>query len=116
MSRDGSASWRGGTGAGRNAVCSVGARGPVRCRPGTQGVGRCQVAQEMHLEAAESARVCVESDWACIRGRAPTRGAPTGQAAWIAHVVTDKLDVRAAAASLSPEPAEQGPVGRLPVS
>ena len=38
------------------------------------------------------------------------------RASLIAHVVTGKLDVRAAAASLSPEPAEQEPVGRSPVS
>ena len=30
MSRGGAASWKGGTGTGRNAVCSVGARGPAR--------------------------------------------------------------------------------------
>ena len=34
------------------------------------------------------------------------------RASLIAHVVTGKLDVRAAAAALSPEPAEQEPVGR----
>lgn len=38
------------------------------------------------------------------------------RASLIAHVVTGKVDVRAAAASLSPEPAEQEPVGRSPVS
>ena len=38
------------------------------------------------------------------------------RASLIAHVVTGKLDVRAAAASLSPEPAKQEPVGRSPVS
>ena len=38
------------------------------------------------------------------------------RASLIAHVVTGKVDVRAAAASLSPEPAEQESVGRSPVS
>ena len=38
------------------------------------------------------------------------------RASLIAHVVTGKLDVRAAAASLSPETAKQEPVGRSPVS
>ncbi|MXX27761.1 MAG: hypothetical protein F4Z82_20230 [Caldilineaceae bacterium SB0668_bin_21] len=84
MGRDGAASWKGGTGAGRNAVCSTETSRLARCRPGAQVVGRYQVAREMHQETAENAWVRA--------GEHPYRAGSL-----IAHVVTGELEVRAAA-------------------
>ncbi len=69
-----------------------------------------QLAIVAHLEKATA-----DIDAAIDNARRQVEFMTEYRASLIAHVVTGKLDVRAAAASLSPETAKQEPVGRSPV-
>ena len=71
---------------------------------------------EQHAIAAHLDKATAVIDAAIDNARRQVEFMTEYRASLIAHVVTGKLDVRAAAASLSPESAEQEPVGRSPVS
>lgn len=67
---------------------------------------------ELRAIAAHLDKATAAIDSAIHNARRQAERMAEYRASLIAHVVTGKLDVRAAAAALSPEPAEQVPVGR----
>ena len=72
--------------------------------------------QEQEQIAAHLDKATAAIDAAIDNARRQVERMTEYRASLIAHVVTGKLDVRGAAASLSPESAEQEPVGKSPVS
>ena len=71
---------------------------------------------EQRAIAAHLDKATVAIDAAIDNARRQVEFMTEYRASLIAHVVTGKVDVRTAAASLSPESAEQEPVGKSPVS